>query len=717
MIAYIIKSGLCLVLILLIYKVFLARERMYVFNRYYLLFGLCFSLLVPFVTMETIVEAPVLENLNPVNTNHLPVFDPAVPTESLPNGIPAWVYATVSLYILGYLLFFFRFTRNIYRIFYKIIKSVRVRYKTASLVLLKENVLPHTFLHYIFLKKDAYDTQGIAEELYTHELAHVSQKHSLDIILIELIQIVFWFNPLLIYYKKAMQLNHEFLADDAVIKSNTQIPAYQHLLLENAHWNNNLHLASNLNFSVTKKRLQMMTKHTTRVRAWFIATLTIPIFIGALFLFSTKVVAQETKTEIKEVSNTKKILKEVQDPKADYYKNATFIFEDSKGNKVTKTYTQLNVKERARLIPPPSTPKINRPNKKQLNDWGSKANYAIWIDGKVTNNTEISKNDIVYYTQSFVYKNARSKRFPQSYQVSLYTKSGFNTLVKDLASPLSKDAVLHFKEGKHNSARLKKKKVGAIQNSVRHELAQINKLPINYVNEKNGPNEMEVPLKKKTAKKIERKDIVIHITKEGKFSVNHKRKSNFKNLDKNIKLELKGILHKRARNSIIIYHEDYKQFIAKVTSLLKANKIYDIETINIADLPPPPPPPKKPIAIEVKNVSPAGNVSEEKARAIGIMHKIIKGQKLETMMINGKKHYYVLKNGRKYIFNEDSRMVDKNGKLLPPPPPPAKKKPMVKEIKVKNELRNKEKSKTKEAKNKKKVLPKVIQVKEVSKKN
>ena len=103
---------------------------------------------------------------------------------------------------------------------------------------------------------------------------------------------------------------------------------------------------------------------------------------------------------------------------------------------------------------------------------------------------------------------------------------------------------------------------------------------------------------------MKEKNIVVHITKEGTFIVNHKLKSTFKNLDKNIKSELNRILHKRARNSIIIYHENYKQHIAKVTTLLKENKIYDIETINIADLPPPPPPPapKKPSIIKEGNI-------------------------------------------------------------------------------------------------------------------
>ncbi|EDP98154.1 M56 family metallopeptidase [Kordia algicida OT-1] len=710
MIAYILKSGLCLAMILLVYKVLLARERMYIFNRYFLLFGLCFSFLVPFITFETVVEIPMPQDASLINFENMNVSDVQQPVATLPNGIATWMYVIAGLYGLGLLLLSLRFLKNIFMIFSKITKNVKVFYKKASLVLLKENVLPHTFLHYIFLEKELYDTQNIAEELYTHELAHVSQKHTLDIILIELIQIVFWFNPILIYYKKAIQLNHEFLADDAVLKSNTQIPAYQQLLLENAHWNHNLHLASNLNFSVTKKRLQMMTKHTSRVRAWLFASLTIPIFISALFLFSTRVIAQETTAEIIEIPATNTIIKEIQDPKEYYYKNATFIFEDEQGAKVSKKYTELTIAEKARLIPPPKTPVAKRPTASLLSDWSNKDQFAIWIDGKVVDNSEISNHTIVHYGGSFVHKNARSKRFPQPYQMQLYTATGFKSLKEELAKPLRKGAVLHVRKHKDQKT-LQQKKVGSIskentEKNVRQELATINQLPINYINENSGPNVTELPSNTEVREKRQTKDIRLLINKNEQFLLNDNYVFKMKSLDKSIKSELAKIKHKNHRTASVIYDVAVsKEFVLKTIAVLKDNKIYDITTRNSNSvdeirLPPPPPVAKKPVIIEVKDVNPNGNVSEKDAKAIRVMHAIIKDQKVETTMINGKKHYYVVKNGRKFIFNEKSQLVDEKGNLLPPPPPPPpapKKTKKTKKTKVKTpKLAKEEKKKVKE---------------------
>ncbi|WP_430410144.1 M56 family metallopeptidase [Kordia sp.] len=707
MISYIIKSGLCLALILLVYKVLLERERMYKFNRYYLLFGLCFALIVPFITMEVTVEIPVTESTNVINfedANFAETIPLATETPEITTGIPVWILVLVSLYVIGYLVFFFRFMNNIYQIFYKITRNAKAFYKKASLVLLKENILPHTFLHYIFIEKEAYETENIAEELYTHELAHVTQKHTIDIILIELIQIVFWFNPLLIFYKKAIQLNHEFLADDAVLKSNIQIPTYQQLLLDNASWNHNLYLASNLNFSVTKKRLQMMTKHTSKIRVWLFASFTIPIFIGALFLFSTKVIAHETTAEIIEIPATDMIIEEDQDPKKYYYQNATFIFEDENGNKVKKTYAELTIEEKAMLTPAPKTPVAKRPTAKLLNDWKDKKGFAIWLDGKVIENNTISNYDIVHYTGSFIHKNARSKRFPQLYQMHLYTASGFEGLKKELASPLSKSAILHIKKGKHGKRVGKKVSTTTEKLTAKEELAVANEVPVNYINENNGPNETDLPTEKANQG---RKDIIIHINKNGKFLVNYEHSCDLEELNTFIKLELAKIQHKRARTGLIIYDGYVKDkltaAIAAAEKALKDLKIRNIDLMSSKDVPPPPPPPpvpKKPVIIEVEEVNPPKpkkpvavevieievpepkkpavievketaypNVTEERAKAISKMHQNIKGQNVKTMIINGKKHYYVVKNGIKFIYNEESQLVDENGKRLPPPPP------------------------------------------------
>ncbi len=119
-------------------------------------------------------------------------------------------------------------------------------------------------------------------------------------IFIELLQTIFWFNPLFILYKKAIQLNHEYLADDAVIKHCDDIPAYQYLLLDKSLLRNHIVLSSPFNYSVTKKRLVMMTKKYDQQSVLFKKLCMIPLFALVILVFSTRqIIAQQTKEPVK----------------------------------------------------------------------------------------------------------------------------------------------------------------------------------------------------------------------------------------------------------------------------------------------------------------------------------------------------------------------------------------------------------------------------------
>ncbi|MBU7571172.1 MAG: regulatory sensor-transducer, BlaR1/MecR1 family protein, partial [Flavobacterium sp.] len=261
---YLLKSTASLIVLLGIYHLFLEKEKMHTFNRFYLLFSLLLSFTIPFITIEVAVESlpkPLLLSQSAPNQvltqtqNQTIAVDVAQVPESETNYIPIILW---SLYVMATLFLVIRFGKNIYSLILKAKKSRKVAFNCSTLVLSKEEQLPHTFLQYIFINEDDFNSQNIQQELYTHELTHVRQKHTYDVLFIEILKTLFWFNPILVFYKKAIQLNHEFLADENVVESHKNVSFYQNLLVEKASWNSNFYLASNLNFSVTKKRLIMM---------------------------------------------------------------------------------------------------------------------------------------------------------------------------------------------------------------------------------------------------------------------------------------------------------------------------------------------------------------------------------------------------------------------------------------------------------------------------
>ncbi|MDG1810960.1 MAG: M56 family metallopeptidase [Polaribacter sp.] len=430
MLLYLLKTTFCLLLFLGFYHLVLEREKMHRFNRFYLLGSIVFAFLVPSFTITVVAPTefiePIAEEFQMVK--HMQTTDIATLEETEINYMN-YVY---GLYIIisGILCFFF--VKNLHKILSKTRKNEKVSYYNATVILLKEKILPHTFLKYIFINKKDYTNDQKEQLILTHELAHVKQKHSIDVLFIELLQIAFWFIPIFKLYKKAIQLNHEFLADDAVIKSHKNITEYQYVLLNTSAQNNNIYLASNLNYSLTKKRLLMMTTPSSNTKILLKKLLVFPLTAGFIFAFAQRVEAQE-KNQTPKTVETKKITQNPTEEELykDYsFKDVLYKYVNKDGEKVEKSYFEMTIEEQKKLGEPllPLTFKKEVPTQQLISDLKDSEKYALWIDKKVVSNTVLNnyKNtDFSSSSVSFVYKNARSKRFPQKYQAHLITNTHF----------------------------------------------------------------------------------------------------------------------------------------------------------------------------------------------------------------------------------------------------------------------------------------------------
>ncbi len=369
MILYLIKSSLALLFLFAFYKLFLEREQMHLFKRIYLLSSIIFTALIPFVEIE-IASAELLSNaIVPIVENIGTVSETA--TNTIKNSGPNWwIIALASIYSIGVVIFTFRFILSISGIFAKVKKSLLLKNKIYTTVLIKEKTAPYSFLNFLFLNKHAYQQNTIANEVFLHEEAHITQKHSLDIIVIEILQILFWFNPLLIYIKRAIKLNHEFLADSAVLKETHNTQTYQNLLLQYADGTNPSLFISNINYSLTKKRLQMMSKQTSRLRARLWKFTLIPVGIGLVLLCSTKTLTAKESTILPEiVTNTNdEIQKAEATPEmvAAYNKlakkynkqerNNSFLIKSKDVKKLKYIYSRMSIAQRKSAEPFPYFP-------------------------------------------------------------------------------------------------------------------------------------------------------------------------------------------------------------------------------------------------------------------------------------------------------------------------------------------------------------------------
>ncbi len=287
MTAFLLTSGISMAVLLALYYLLLQREKMHRFNRFYLLGSILVSLVLPLINIPIYVEAEAVETA----TTATNVLQPTVMGQE--ESINHWRYVLWGVYALVTMLFSIRFALNIYR-FYSVKKqSNTLSYKGATVVLLNEVVAPHTFFSNIFVSRDDYNNRHTEPELFTHELAHVNQRHTLDILFIEALKTLMWFNPLIYFYKRAIQLNHEFLADAATLSQHHNVTNYQSLLLGKTQPALHFALASSINFSITKKRFIMMTKTTSKSKATLLKLAALPVLAGLVYALSTETVAQK----------------------------------------------------------------------------------------------------------------------------------------------------------------------------------------------------------------------------------------------------------------------------------------------------------------------------------------------------------------------------------------------------------------------------------------
>ncbi len=307
MILYIIKSTIILVVFFGFYKFFLEKESMHVFKRFYLLASVVFSLIIPLNKIEIpkqgigrseitsvhpenilgILPGDTQINYSPIETfteNHMNSIYPTDEASLINWFIPFLIF----IYMSGFIFFSIRFVRNLHMIFSKIKHNNKIQTKENTKVLLIEKVVPHSFLNILFLNKYDFETNSIAPEVLLHEQTHIDQKHTLDILFFEIMQIIFWFNPLIYLIKRSVKLNHEFLSDQKVISLQNPVNQYQNILLQFAG-STQYSVTSNINYSLTKKRLKMMTKRTSKVKSitWILAL--IPVILGLVLFLSSKV--------------------------------------------------------------------------------------------------------------------------------------------------------------------------------------------------------------------------------------------------------------------------------------------------------------------------------------------------------------------------------------------------------------------------------------------
>lgn len=287
-------------ILLAVYYIFLEREKILKFNRFYLLASLVFAYAVPFISLTI----PNFEKSKPNLIIGNAVQQQTVFVSNAEQNNIDWMFLIPIIYVSIALLFLVKAIFSVYKILN--LKGQTLMYQHQKIKVLEKEIAPFSFLGTIYFSKNYWIENKIDQRIFLHEKLHVQQKHSLDILLIEILKIITWFNPALYFYKKAMMNNHEFLADENVVNNHYEVKSYQHLILDEIVHHQNYQLTHQFNFNNTKKRFIMMTKPTSK-SAHPKKILILPLFAIFFVVFANK---KQPEIVENNLSNSEKIFKQ-----------------------------------------------------------------------------------------------------------------------------------------------------------------------------------------------------------------------------------------------------------------------------------------------------------------------------------------------------------------------------------------------------------------------
>jgi hypothetical protein len=327
MVLFILKFSACLAIFMLFYKLFLEKESFHQFKRFYLISVLILAVSIPLITFTTYIEIPAIQT---TTSNSEFVTPPFVPEHMFEETVTYWPTILWTIYTMGVLIFGFRFGLNLFKIVKRIRQNPKFKNQSVIHVLLNDFVQPHTFLNYIFFNKTKYEANKIPKEVLLHEETHAKEKHALDILFIEILQVVFWFNPLLYFIKKDIKLNHEFLADQAVIQNGIELKKYQNILLAFSSDVKEPQLANAINYSSIKKRFTVMKTHTSKTRIWIRSLVLLPLLAILIYSFSSnKTVEKYIASEASDINHTARSID------IEVFENDTYEIDGHKATKET----------------------------------------------------------------------------------------------------------------------------------------------------------------------------------------------------------------------------------------------------------------------------------------------------------------------------------------------------------------------------------------------
>ena len=286
---YEIKVAAVLLVFYLFYRFLLKKETFHRFNRAVLVGTAILSFILPFCIITIKKTAEQAEDLpSPVQVGPITIADVTQ------TGAPWWQTALIVLFWAGAVFVLARVALSIVSIYRIIRQGQTVQAEDGGKIVVTErDIDPFSWMQYIVLSRNDYDSNPAP--VIAHERAHIKSGHSIEVLLVDILSALQWFNPAIWMLRSDLKEIHEFEADDAVLRGGADIKDYQYLLIRKAVGKSGYSVANSFNHSILKNRITMMTKEKSPLSRGLRALYVLPIVCICLGLQAQTVIIPKEK--------------------------------------------------------------------------------------------------------------------------------------------------------------------------------------------------------------------------------------------------------------------------------------------------------------------------------------------------------------------------------------------------------------------------------------
>ena len=286
---YLLEANLYLTLFYLAYCLFLKRDTHYRLKRIYLIFTCIISFILPVLQVSALRPVKPAETINTVAYTSLPVQNiKVIPSDSpilAPTAAPIIKHDFTLqdglwyAYLAGAIVLLLSFFVNLYSLIRLMYNNRSIKEGKHRVIYLSGTSTAFSFFNYLFI---GTDTNG-ADTIIRHELVHIRQKHSMDILFLELLKIINWFNPFIYLLQNSLKTVHEYIADEQTAAYETDALAYSSFLVMNAYGTDGLPITNSFfNYNLLKKRIIMLNQQRSGNLARLKYLVAIPICAALL---------------------------------------------------------------------------------------------------------------------------------------------------------------------------------------------------------------------------------------------------------------------------------------------------------------------------------------------------------------------------------------------------------------------------------------------------